>query len=116
MQTATSVSPFRITSHYTPSDIENGTNIVSHITHLIDSYFVWVGGTIEKPDQLQTSPPQAAGGSLADDDINKQGPFPESRSVEALVSQAMQGGSLAKDFACAMPSKQVSRIFDTTKP
>ncbi|CAE6415249.1 unnamed protein product [Rhizoctonia solani] len=107
METTPTASPFRVTSRYAPSDSEGGHHIVSHITHLIDSYFIWVGGTVERPDSLQAPPPQA-GGLLADDEVNQQDSIPDSRSVEVLVAQAMQTGSLAKDFSCAMLTTQVS--------
>ncbi|CAE6477168.1 unnamed protein product [Rhizoctonia solani] len=100
-------SPFRITSHYAPSDTEGGQHIISHITHLVDSYFIWVGGTVERLDSLQ-APPQAGGSLLADNEVNQQDGVLESRSVELLVAQAMQTGSLAKDFSCAMPGTQAT--------
>ncbi|KAJ1304511.1 hypothetical protein OPQ81_005656 [Rhizoctonia solani] len=108
METSPIASPFKITSHYSPSDTEGGHHIVSHITHLVDSYFIWVGGTVERPDSLQVPPPQSGGSLLADDELNQQDSALYSRSVEAIVSQAMQTGSLAKDFSCAMPTTQAS--------
>ncbi|CAE6430512.1 unnamed protein product [Rhizoctonia solani] len=106
MEDAPTASPFKITSHYAPSDIEGGYHVVSHITHLIDSYFIWVGGTVERPDSLQPLPPQAGGSLLADDEVSQQDSALDSKSVEVLVAQAMQTGSLAKDFSCAMPTMQ----------
>jgi hypothetical protein len=101
-------SSFRITSHYAPSDSENGINIVSHITHLVDSYFIWVGGTAEKPDSLPNMPPVANGGMLSDDELNQPNETLDSRTIKSFVAQVMQGGLVAKDWACAMPSRQVS--------
>lgn len=100
-----SVSMFKVTSHYTPSDNETGTNTVSHITHLVDSYFIWVGGTNDKPDTL----PLATSDPLADDEENETSELMKSQSIESFVAQLMQGGLVAKDWACAMPSKQASR-------
>ncbi|KAF8608795.1 hypothetical protein BDV93DRAFT_602686 [Ceratobasidium sp. AG-I] len=108
MNTESSVSIFKVTSHYTPSDNENGTNIVSYITHLVDSYFIWVGGTNDKPDSALAMFPPASGGPLSDDVENETSQAWESKSIELFVAQVMQGGLVAKDWACAMPSKQVS--------
>ncbi|CAE6518002.1 unnamed protein product [Rhizoctonia solani] len=108
METTPTASPFKITSHYAPSDVEGGHHVVSHITHLVDSYFIWVGGTVERPDLLQVPPLQVGGNLLADDEVNQQDSVPDSRSIEVLVAQAMQTGSLAKDFSCAMSTTQVS--------
>ncbi|CEL60967.1 hypothetical protein RSOLAG1IB_04206 [Rhizoctonia solani AG-1 IB] len=108
MEPTPTVSPFKITSHYAPSDAEGGYHIISHITHLIDSYFIWVGGTVERPNSLQAPPPQVGGSLLADNEVNQQEATPSSRSIEILIAQAMQAGSMAKDFSCAMSTTQVS--------
>jgi hypothetical protein len=101
-------SSLKITSHYAPSDNENGVNIVFHITHLIDSYFIWVGGTAEKPDSLSNTTPAANDDVLADDELNQTNGTADLRTTELFVAQVMQGGLVAKDWACAMPSRQVS--------
>lgn len=113
MSTTTSINlaPIRITSHYTPTNFENEINIVSQITHLVDSYFIWVGGTVEKLNLMQASTLEAMGSSLADDETNIQESISGFRSIGALVAQAMQGGFIAKDFSCAMPSNQVSMMY-----
>ncbi|KAH7339550.1 hypothetical protein B0J17DRAFT_716560 [Rhizoctonia solani] len=108
MEATPIASPFKMTSHYAPSDTEGGHHVVSHVTHLVDSYFIWVGGTVNRPDSLQAPLPQAGGSLLADDEVNQQNSVPDPRSVEVLVAQAMQTGSVAKDFSCAMPTTQVS--------
>ncbi|QRV79535.1 hypothetical protein RhiJN_07550 [Ceratobasidium sp. AG-Ba] len=96
---------FQLTSHYALSGVENGVNIVSHITHLVDSYFIWVGGTTEKLDSAPTGP-APTNSTLADDDLNRIGSNEDS-SVDSLVARAMQTGLVAKDWACAMPSRQL---------
>ncbi|KAG9097712.1 hypothetical protein FS749_005697 [Ceratobasidium sp. UAMH 11750] len=98
---------FRITSHYAASSSENGTNIVSHITHLVDSYFIWVGGTVEKLDSTSTMPASTSS-LLADNELNQSAQMADTKSVEPFVAQAMQSGLVAKDWACAMPSRQSS--------
>ncbi|KAG8753383.1 hypothetical protein FRC12_011562 [Ceratobasidium sp. 428] len=96
---------FQITSHYAASNSENGTNIVYHITHLVDSYFIWVGGTAEKLDS-PSSVPTSARSILADNELGGPDQAVEVDTVGSFVAQVMQGGLVAKDWACAMPSRQ----------
>lgn len=101
-----SPSVFRITAHCAPSSVDNGVNIISHITHLVDSYFIWVGGTTEKLDSAPTM--SVPTNSILEDEAVNQIPKKENALVDLLVAEVMQGGLVAKDWACAMPSRQVN--------